>query len=89
MAAAMAFDDLSGECVLPSMQSVDTMQAPPSYASTMPTTMPSQSSEQAPLPPPIDIEEDNIGNAGTMNIDEELLFVDKLTQAAVAQGRGH
>jgi hypothetical protein len=54
----------------------------------MPTTMAPLSTEQAPPLAPIDIEEDNIGNAGTMNINEEPLFVDELTQAAVAQARG-
>jgi hypothetical protein len=54
----------------------------------MPTTMQPPSTEQDPSPPPIYIEEDNIGNVSTMNIDEQPLFVDELTQAAAAQGQG-
>lgn len=54
----------------------------------MPTTMAPPSTEQAPPLASIDIEEDNIGNAGTMNIDEEPLFADELTQAAAAEARG-
>jgi hypothetical protein len=54
----------------------------------MPTTMPYPSTEQAPPPPCIDIEEDTNGHPGTINIDQELLFGDELTQAAAAQGRG-
>jgi hypothetical protein len=63
------FDDLLGERAPPSMQASSTMQAPPSYPPTMPTTMPYPSTEQAPPPPPIDIDEDTTGHPGTMNID--------------------
>jgi hypothetical protein len=45
----------------------------------MPTTMSPSSIEQAPPPALIDIKEDNISNLGTMNIDEESLFLDELT----------
>jgi hypothetical protein len=48
---------------------------------------PHPSTEQAPQPPPIDIE-DTTGHPGTMNIDQEPLFGDELTQAAAAQVRG-
>ncbi|KAK1619965.1 hypothetical protein QYE76_025482 [Lolium multiflorum] len=85
--ARTLFGELLVECVPPSMQAVATIQAPPSYPPTMRTTMQYPLTEQAPPPPPINIEEDNIGHAGTMNINEEPLFVDELTQATTAQGR--
>jgi hypothetical protein len=81
------FDDLSGKHAPPSMQA-STMQAPPSYPPTISTTLPYPSTKQAPPPPPIDIEEDTTVHPGTMNIDQESLFGDKLTQAAAAQARG-
>nr|XP_051212157.1 uncharacterized protein LOC127329733 [Lolium perenne] len=81
-------DDLSAERAPPSMQAPSTMQAPPSYPPTMPTTVPYPSTEQAPQPPPIDTQEDTTAYPGSMNIEEESLFAEELTEAAAAQARG-
>ncbi|XP_071675241.1 uncharacterized protein [Lolium perenne] len=79
-------DDLSAERAPPSM-APSTVQVPPSYPQTMPTTVPYPSTEQAPQPPPIDTHEDTtVPYPGNMNIEEEPLFADELTQAA-ARGR--
>ncbi|KAK1662243.1 hypothetical protein QYE76_050402 [Lolium multiflorum] len=87
-AAAMAgarnlFDDLSAERA----QSPSTVQAPPSFPQTMPTTMPYPSTQQAPQPPPIDTQEGTTACPGSINIEEEPLFGEELTQAAAAQAR--
>jgi hypothetical protein len=90
--AAMAgarnlLDDLSAERAPPPMQAPSTVQAPPSYTQTMPTTMPSASTEQAPQPPPVDTNQDSTACPGSINIEEEPLFAQELTQAAAAQAR--
>jgi hypothetical protein len=92
-AAAMAgarnlLDDLSAERAPPPMQAPSTVQAPPSYTQTMPTTMPYASTEQAPQPPPIDTQQDTTACPDSINIDDEPLFGQALTQAAAAQAGG-
>jgi hypothetical protein len=87
-AAAMAgarnlFDDMSAARA----QSPSTVQAPPSFAQTMPTTLPYPSTQQAPQPPPIDTQEGTTAGPGSINIAEEPLFGEALTQAAAAQAR--
>ncbi|KAK1616887.1 hypothetical protein QYE76_022404 [Lolium multiflorum] len=77
-AAAMAgarnlFDDLSAARA----QSPSTVQAPTSFAQTMPATQ----------PPPVDTQEGTTACPGSINIEEEPLFVEGLTQAAAAQAR--
>nr|XP_051190395.1 flagellar radial spoke protein 2-like [Lolium perenne] len=70
------------------MQAPSTAQAPPSYPPTMLTTVPFPSTEQAPQPPPIETQEDTTGHPDSMNIEEEPLFAEELTQVAAAQARG-
>ncbi|XP_071681400.1 uncharacterized protein [Lolium perenne] len=87
-AAAMAgarnlFDDMSAARA----QSPSTVQAPPSFAQTMPTTLPYPSTQQVPQPPPIDTQEGTTAGPGSINIAEEPLFGEALTQAAAAQAR--
>ncbi|KAK1612598.1 hypothetical protein QYE76_036271 [Lolium multiflorum] len=78
-------DDLSAERAPPSMHFH--RAAPPPTCSTMPTTVPYRSTEQAPQPPPVDTEEDTTGHPGSLNIEEEPLFAEELIQAAAAQAR--
>ncbi|XP_051182072.1 uncharacterized protein [Lolium perenne] len=91
-AAAMAgacnlLDDLSAERAQPPLQAPSIVQAPPSFPQKMPTTMPYPSTQQAPQPPPIDTQEDTTACPGSINIEEEPLFTQELTQAATAQAR--
>nr|XP_051220994.1 uncharacterized protein LOC127339153 [Lolium perenne] len=90
-AAAMAgarnlLDDLSAERAQPPLQAPSTVQAPP-FPQTMPTPMPYPSTQQAPQPPPINTQEDTTACPGSINIEEESLFTQELTQAATAQAR--
>ncbi|KAK1684735.1 hypothetical protein QYE76_045583 [Lolium multiflorum] len=82
-------DDLSTERAQAPLQAPSTVQAPPSFPQTMPTTVPYPSTQQAPQPPPIDTQEDTTACPGSINIEEEPLFAQELTQAATAQARGH
>ena len=84
--ARALLDEMSAEFVPPSVRTTATMQAPPSYPPSMPTTMAPPSTHPAPAAVAIDLE-DNIVHGGSMNIDDEPLFVDELTQAAAAQAR--
>ena len=69
------------------LDDLSTVQAPPVYTQPMPTTMPSASTEQAPQPPPVDTNQDSTACPGSINIEEEPLFAQELTQAAAAQAR--
>ncbi|KAK1644160.1 hypothetical protein QYE76_061965 [Lolium multiflorum] len=75
------FDDLSAARAV----TVD-RAGPYVFAQTMPTTLPCPSTQQAPQPPPVDTE-GTTACPGSINIEEEPLFIEGLTQAAAAQAR--